>query len=287
MNIALVGFGYWGEKVYQTLSRIVLKKNIFIVDPFLKSSTKNLQIKPLKEILLNKNVEYVFIITPEETHFTIAKECLENKKNIFVEKPLCLKKVEAKELHQIAQKNNLKIYVDYIFLYDPYVKKIKEIISKGLLGKLQHIESIRHSININKPNVTVFDDLATHDIYLGIFFFEKKITNLKTIKESILSNQVNQASTTFNFGSKTLSAHYSWIQPITKRLMIFIGDKATLVWDKSEKNLLIYKNQQLTKKNYIKTFTSPLESSIRNFLYGKETYNYIKDVSILERLDNL
>ncbi|OIO43807.1 MAG: hypothetical protein AUJ41_04145 [Candidatus Pacebacteria bacterium CG1_02_43_31] len=285
MNIALIGYGYWGKKVYKTLSSIISKKNIFVVEPNQKKTIANIETKTFKEILFDKTITQVFIATPEITHFKIAKQCLENNKNIFVEKPLCLKKKEAVELHQIAKKNNLKIYVDYIFIYDPYVKKISELIKKNTIGKLTRIESIRHSINISKPIISVFDDLAIHDIYLGKYFLKKECNKTKTIKELIVSKQIKQASAIFSYGKINFFANYSWIQPVAKRTMIFFGKEAIIVWDKNEKDLFIYKNQKLAKKIKVKIVSSPLELSIKEFMFGKNNYNYISDVKILEDLD--
>lgn len=279
MNVALVGYGYWGKKIYKTLNKFIPTTNISVVDPNIEKFPVGLNSKSLKDVLLDKNINHVLIATPEETHFKIAKECLENKKNVFVEKPLCLKKQEAKELHQLAQKNNLRIFVDYIFLYDPFIKKIKEIIQKDTLGDLLQIESIRHSININKPSISVFDDLAIHDIYLGEYFFGGGINKIKVTKK-----QIEQAAVVFHYDEKILSADYSWVQPTAKRVMKFIGTKTTLVWDKNEENLLIYQNDKLAKKIKVKTTTSPLEMSIKKFLFEKKSYNYVEDIAILEKM---
>lgn len=285
MNIGLIGYGYWGKKVYTALSNIISKEFIFVTDANIDNFAESIKTKSFKDMLLDESIKNVFIITPEETHYKIAKECLENNKNIFVEKPLCLKKKEAIELHKIAKNNNLKIYVDYIFLYDPYVKKISELIKKNTLGKLTRIESIRHSINISKPSISVFDDLAIHDIYLGKYFLKKESDKTKTIKESIASKQINQASAIFSYGEIAFSANYSWVQPVAKRTMIFFGEKAIIVWDKNEKDLLIYKNQKLAKRIKVKIISSPLELSIKEFMFGKNNYDYISDVKILENLD--
>jgi len=286
MKIALIGYGYWGKKIYQTLVNVIPKDNIFIIDPYFRGDRTSLQFISLNEALSRIEINKILIATPEETHFSIAKECLENNKDVFVEKPLCLKENEAKQLHKLAKKNNLQIYVYYIFLRDAYVKKIKEIIDSNKIGKLSHIESVRHSININKPNITVLDDLATHDIYLGKYFFKNDLNSFEIIKENINSNQINQASILFNFKNQTLAAHYSWIQPIAKRKMTFFGDKAALIWDKSNSDILLYKNQTLAEKISVSEVSSSLEISIKKFLYEKSNYDYTTDVLLLEQLDN-
>ena len=49
-------------------------------------------------------VNAVYIASPHETHYEYAKKALEHKKNVLLEKPMCLKKSEAEELFAIAKK---------------------------------------------------------------------------------------------------------------------------------------------------------------------------------------
>ncbi|MDH5533499.1 MAG: Gfo/Idh/MocA family oxidoreductase [Candidatus Pacebacteria bacterium] len=282
MKTALIGYGYWGEKIYDNLLRHVKKEDIIIVD------IKNSDIK-LETVLNNAKITHCFIATPELTHFEIANKCLNNNKNIFVEKPLCLKKNEAKKLIKIAKTKNLSIHVDYIFLYDQTLIKIKKMIEDGVIGSLQHIESIRHSVNITKPGSTVIDDLAIHDIYIGRYFFNKKISSIDKHLLSINSHQKNQANITYYYNEKSLSASYSWIQPQANRVLTFIGDLGSIVWDKNIKKIMIFKDQTLIKKANIPVEKSALETSITKFLYNdindSSYQNYVNDVEIIESIN--
>lgn len=277
-KVGLIGFGYWGKKVYNTISNISDTYKVIVSDPLVKTSSK------IEEILKDKEIDDVFIVTPEETHFKIAKKCLENNKNIFVEKPLCLKKKEALVLTKLAHENKRRLYVDYIFLHDPYVKKIKELIENQQIGELKNIYSVRHSVGVNKPNISVFEDLAIHDIYLGNFFTNQRCKKIDTLEEIIINDQAHQASANFHYENSRLNAHYSWIQPISQRTMTFIGTTGSIVWDKENKEIFIYKNQELTSKIVVEQVQSPLEKSIMYFFDTEKILNYVDDVEILENI---
>ncbi len=277
-KVGLIGFGYWGKKVYNTISNISDTYKVIVSDPLVKTSSK------IEKILKDKEIDDVFIVTPEETHFKIAKKCLENNKNIFVEKPLCLKKKEALVLTKLAHENKRRLYVDYIFLHDPYVKKIKELIEKQQIGELKNIYSVRHSVGVNKPNISVFEDLAIHDIYLGNFFTNQRCKKIDTLEEIIINDQAHQASANFHYENSRLNAHYSWIQPISQRTMTFIGTTGSIVWDKENKEIFIYKNQELTSKIVVEQVQSPLEKSIMYFFDTEKILNYVDDVEILENI---
>lgn len=279
-KIGLIGFGYWGKKVYNTISNISDTYQVIVSDPLIKNSCE------IEEILKDKNIDDVFIVTPEETHFKIAKKCLENDKNVFVEKPLCLKKNEALILTKLAREKERLLYVDYIFLYDPYVKKIKELIEDFQIGELKNIYSVRHSVGVNKPNISVFEDLAIHDIYMGKFFTNEKCQKVETLDEIKINNQAHQASANFHYENKRLNAHYSWAQPIAQRTMTFTGTTGSIVWDKENREIFIYKNQELASKIAVEQDQSPLEKSIMSFFNTKKIFNYVEDVEILENIRN-
>lgn len=284
-KVALIGYGYWGKKIYLTLSQLMANEQIVVVDPQIKKITEGMQLATLDEVLQDQKIDHVLIVTPEETHFELAKKCLEHHKHTFVEKPLCLHKNEAQILLRLAKKNQLNLAVDYTFLFDPYIIKLKKLVDQGKIGKLKHIESIRHSININKPQVTVFDDLATHDLYLGRLFFGTNPSQYTSVKEKINSNQTNQALVQLNYGPGTLSAHYSWIQPQPARKLILIGDTGTLVWDRNEPELLLYKKQELKQHYSVKQVVAPLTQSLKSFFQHQTTSDYLHDVTMLEKLD--
>lgn len=289
-KFVIVGYGYWGQKVYNTLKHITSADNIYIVDPYLKEPSTALNLITEDEALNNESIEFALIITPEITHYSLVKKYLLAGKNVFVEKPLCLHEVEAKELKKISKEIKKVLYVDYTFLFDPFVKKIKKITSQKFFGEICHIESFRYSININKPHVTVMDDLAMHDIYLGQYFFDKRIKKVSLNPYYINSKQVNQAIVSYSFGkNKNMICHYSWKHPVAKRALTIIGEKLSLVWEKGDDSLGIYRNQKLIKKINVSISKYPLELSIRKFINSK--YNlkkidqYINDVKILESID--
>lgn len=283
-NIALIGYGYWGKKVYSTLLNLFKAEQVLVVDPFAKQ-TANVHFATFEKMLMSKT-SHVFVATPEETHYDLALKCLEAKKNVFVEKPLCLKLSHAKKLQTTAKKNGLKLFVDYTFLFDAAVNKISELIKSNKIGKLYQIDSIRHSININKPNVSVFDDLATHDLYLGRFFFGDDPEEVSAQAETMINNQISQSSGQISYKVGKINFHYSWIQPTATRKMTFFGTEATLIWDRLSADLLIYKNQTLVERIAIDTGSdSPLLKSIMLFFEKEKNQNYLPDIKNIELLD--
>ena len=62
-------------------------------------------------------------------------------KDVFVEKPLALAFEQGRELVELAAKKKKILMVGHILQYHPALLKLKEMITKGELGKIQYIYS--------------------------------------------------------------------------------------------------------------------------------------------------
>lgn len=112
-KVGLIGKGNWGSRLKLKLIRNADLK-------FVCGKQKNYQ-----EIIKKNKIDWVFIATPNKTHFKIVKNCLKNNINVFCEKPLCHSANKAKKLFDIAKKKNLKLHVSD--LYNFYNKKVKKL----------------------------------------------------------------------------------------------------------------------------------------------------------------
>ena len=71
-----------------------------------------------------KKVDWVIVASPNEYHYEQSKHFLENKTNVFCEKPGTLCNESLKELIQLSEKNNLCFYVDDVLIYAKSPKEI-------------------------------------------------------------------------------------------------------------------------------------------------------------------
>lgn len=77
------------------------------------------------EIINDKNINCVFILTRHDLHAPLVIDALKAGKNVFVEKPLSITKEELKTLTKIWQKSEGRIMVGYNRRFSPYIKYIK------------------------------------------------------------------------------------------------------------------------------------------------------------------
>ena len=174
-DVGLIGIGKWGNILKEKL-----KKHSNLI--FTANSKTNYK-KRIKE------VDWIFVATPDKTHFKIIKELLNYNTNIFCEKPLTLSYKQSKELYKLAKTKKVKLYVDDIQTF--YQKKI-------IWKKDNFIERKKKGIGDPKNLLYRF---AYHDFY----FLENKLKGkiksiiIKDVKKN-LKFQINYFnSLSFNF----------------------------------------------------------------------------------------
>ena len=243
INIAVIGYGYWGPNLVRNL----VKSNNFNVkavsdlDPkktkVLRKSHPNIEInKSFTKIISDKSIDAIAIATPISTHFELALDCLNAGKHVFVEKPLSDSSLKCQELIDLADLKKLVLFVDHTFPYTEAVKKVKKLIDSNHLGKILYFDSTRINLGLFQFDSNVIWDLAIHDLSIIINLFNEMPIKVSATGNSCLNNHpINMASMSLEFASQ-LHAHINinWLSPVKMRHILIGGDKKMLVYDDLE-----------------------------------------------------
>lgn len=81
-------------------------------------------------------IDFVSIVTPNVTHYPIARAFLEAGIDVFCEKPLCFTVEQAEDLKATAEKKGLFFGVAHCYTGYTMSKVIKEMIAEGKIGKI-------------------------------------------------------------------------------------------------------------------------------------------------------
>ena len=96
----------------------------------------------LNELLDESRPDVVHITTPPQSHFAIAKQCLEKGCHVYVEKPFTLDAPEAEKLISIANENNCKLTVGHDAQFTEVSRQMRKLVQEGYLGGAPvHLES--------------------------------------------------------------------------------------------------------------------------------------------------
>src|SRR4029078_8798073 len=112
-------------------------------------------------VIADPDVDAVAIATPIFTHHALAKAALEAGKHVVVEKPLAPSVAEAEELAQLAARAGRVLMVDHTFVYTSAVRKIRDLIARGELGRVLYLDSVRINLALFPRDYSVLRGLAT------------------------------------------------------------------------------------------------------------------------------
>ncbi|MGA3048213.1 MAG: Gfo/Idh/MocA family oxidoreductase [Terracidiphilus sp.] len=242
INVAVIGYGYWGPRVARNFHSSGQTKLSAICDERPESLARARADFPdvtltgdAHDILSSKSIDAVAIVTPVWTHFEFAKLALENGKHVWVEKPFTLCADQAVELIELAERKHLTIMVDHTFLFTGAVKKIGELIDDQTLGNLYYYDSTRVNLGLFQHDVNVVWDLAPHDISIMDFLIREEPEAVVATGQSHLNDLEDMAYITV-FYPHNLIAHVSvnWLSPVKVRTTLVGGEKKMLVWNDLE-----------------------------------------------------
>jgi phthalate 4,5-cis-dihydrodiol dehydrogenase len=114
----------------------------------------------VEEMCQSPNIDAVYVATPHEFHARHTIAALENRKHVIVEKPMAVSMQEAEAMNRAAEKNGAKLMSGHTHSFDPPIRKMREIIKSGALGKLLMISTTYYKDHIYRP----FPD---HDIEMS------------------------------------------------------------------------------------------------------------------------
>ena len=94
------------------------------------------------EMLEETKPDIVHVTTPPQTHYSIARKCLESGCHVYVEKPFTLDTTETEELLALATQEGLSVTVGHDEQFSHVAQRMRRLVQSGYLGGLPvHMES--------------------------------------------------------------------------------------------------------------------------------------------------
>jgi UDP-N-acetylglucosamine 3-dehydrogenase len=177
MKIIQIGTGGFGKNHARILSQLGVLSAICDMDA---SRAKEISEKysvnhysSLDSLMDSEEFDAAFVCTPTSTHFDLAKRLLEQKKNVFVEKPMTYFSNEGEDLLKLAKKNKVILTSGYIERFNPAVSLVKEYVKTKKYGELIMLEFHRENRMPNHiKDVGIIYDTSVHDIDTAMWLFD-------------------------------------------------------------------------------------------------------------------
>ena len=276
MRIGVIGYGYWGPNILRNLKTLdgcevasVCDLDTSALQRVKKAYPEQAVTTSAAELLKSPDIDAIAVITPVRTHFELAKAALENGKHVFIEKPFTATSRQAEELVELAARKKLTIMVDHTFLFTGAVRKIRELIDDGVLGKFYYYDSTRVNLGLFQHDVSVIWDLAPHDLSIMDHLIQQKPEVVTATGETHVNGLVDVAFITVYFPGNTIAhINVNWLSPVKVRTTLIGGEKRMVVWNdlEADEKVKVYdKGAQMD--NGVRRVDDPLREGVGLYEY--------------------
>jgi len=87
-----------------------------------------------QEMLKAVSPDVVHITTPPQSHYTVARECLEAGSHVYLEKPFTVNAKEAESLIELAERKKVKITAGHNLQFTSEMLEMRRLVKSGFLG---------------------------------------------------------------------------------------------------------------------------------------------------------
>jgi UDP-N-acetylglucosamine 3-dehydrogenase len=268
--VVLIGVGGWGKNHARILSQLGVLTAICDADDekrkeFGKKYSVN-SYKNFNEMLESETFDTAFVCTPTNTHYQIATQLIQEKKNVFVEKPMTHLSEEGQKLIELAKKNKVVLTCGYIERFNPAVSLVKNYVLSKKYGELLMLEFHRENRLPNHiRDVGIIHDTAVHDIDTAMWLFDDTPDTVFARAGQIKHEHEDFATIMLGFkDDRTATISLSWITPTRVRNFSATCTECIIFSDFISQDVIIKteNNTEIPKKEK----KEPLLLEIQNFL---------------------
>lgn len=147
IRVAVIGAGRVARTHVDVLRRTPGVQVVAVADPrsdaarVLASEVGVQAFVSLSEVLASMPLDAVDIIAPHHVHHSLALEALTAGVHVFMDKPIATDVGQARELCEMAAREQLVLAVCHNLLFHPALSRATELVESGLLGRVTHAQA--------------------------------------------------------------------------------------------------------------------------------------------------
>lgn len=238
--VAMVGLGYWGEKVLRNVVQHAGPGSVVAVDPSPQARAAALARHPglrtattLDDAL--DEVDAVVIATPLDSHHALATAALEAGRHVLVEKPMTDDPSTAAALALAADERDRVLMVGHTFLFSPRIELLHSYLRTGHLGRVHYLTSSRLNLGLVRHDANVIWDLAPHDFSILFHLLGEFPVRVQTLGRRVVADVPEVAFVNLTFPSGVIAqVTVSWLAPRKVRDLVVVGESRMAVFDDTD-----------------------------------------------------
>lgn len=257
MNWGIIGLGNIAKEFAQAMNKTkpvyaVAARSYDKAKEFAERFEVNHVYSSYEELLKDEAIEIVYVATVNSQHYKHIMMCLEAGKHVFCEKAIWGNYEELKKAYEYAKNKNLLLCEAMTIYHMPLFRKIKELISDGVLGTIKLVEADLGSLKEDNPKNRFFSkelgggamlDIGTYTLSFLRYFLEGEINEVRHVMHKYPTGVDEMWSIGVRTSTGELgNANMTFRAKLPKRGII-AGDKAYVVvynYVRADKAQLVY-----------------------------------------------
>jgi len=107
----------------------------------------------VEDLCRSPQIDAVYLCTPNHLHKEHVLIAAKHGKHIIVEKPMALSMEECEEMNRAVERSGVRLLCGHTHSFDAPVRKIRELIRSGELGRLRQIITFNYNESLYRPRM--------------------------------------------------------------------------------------------------------------------------------------
>lgn len=295
MNIAILGLGRISKRVAKGIYYAndatlyaVASRDIHKAEIFKEEMNANVAYGSYEELCTDKNVDIIYICTPNQLHKEHILLCLSHHKHVICEKLMLINNQDLRECFDYAKKQNCFLMEAHKTLFTPLNQKLIKMINDGVIGKIQMIDArycakveagIRSDWSLDSTYGGCLNDIGVYPLAYANFFAQSELIDIQIMKRTSATSYITQAQGMLKYKNGVM-AHIatSWDANM-ENVGYLYGDKGyikcTNFWKNTEAILVKDGKEEVILVEMDSDFTGEIEHAIQMIKQGKLQSNIL------------
>jgi predicted dehydrogenase len=243
VGIVIIGCGYWGRNYVRLFHELAEARVVAVCDGAIDRLDGVASIEPdafltasIDDALAQPGVDAAVVCTPATTHHAVASRCLRAGVHVLLEKPMAVTTAEAEDMVALADASGLTLMVGHTFLFNHGVRKIREYIDRGEVGRIYYLYAQRTNLGPIRTDVNAIWDLAPHDVSIFNYLLGSEPEWVSAVGACALGRpRADVGFVSLGYpGGIVGHIHVSWADPFKVREVVVVGSDKRILFNDTD-----------------------------------------------------
>lgn len=240
-------------------------------------------------------IDAVYIASPHQTHYEYIKSALSHRKHVLCEKPMVLRREQAKEVFRMAEENRVVLMEAVKTAYCPGFNQLLSIVRSGAIGSVRDVEACFTKLEnplsrelTDKSYGGSFTELGSYTILPVLKILGKDFKELE-FRSHLAANGLDIYTKAYFTYENALAASKNGLGVKSEGQLIISGTRGYIIveapWWKTTSFEVRYEDQSQNEKYFSKFLKDGLRYEVGDFVsaingFGEKYFKLTKGESI-------